>query len=161
MKWTEEKASLCTSRATGEMSSTPWVYIKVLSPAPSSVNCPRSVDSSKAGLILRCGKVPGPQELFCLSNGTSAREVWAPLSLEGTVGKVWENKNLGFGICLSGNSFSCKWQRIQCKETRIKRNLARQFKHAGEDLPSMCFGLNSSDATRPDFSVSWLFFLHI
>lgn len=25
----------------------------------------------------------------------------------------------------------------------------------------MCFGLNSSDATRPDFSVSWLFFLHI
>lgn len=69
--------------------------------------------------ILRICKFPGLQELLCLSNGTSA-----PLSLEGTMGKVWENKDLKFGICFSEKSFSCKWQKTQCKHTWAKRKLA-------------------------------------
>ena len=70
-------------------------------------------------VILRICKFPGLQELLCLSNGTSA-----PLSLEGTMGKVWENKNLKLGICFSEKSFSCKWQETQCKHTWAKRKLA-------------------------------------
>lgn len=108
MMLAEGKASACSSKATGEISSPLWAFIKSFLQLGllESILVSRQLQSRAYSNIR---KFPGPQELFCLkSNSTFAPDVWPPSSLEGVMGKVWENKNFRFYICFSENSFSCK-----------------------------------------------------